>query len=166
MSMSFVLFHCVLCLFLFYLLPPLPSSLYVDFVCVCVVFDRCMFLMLFGCHVDILRGLACISHLCRSGYFVCLNYYGRPPVVISHFGGTFKMPLLVCHALLHWKDLSLGGGGFWVNFSQASVNLWIHWLIFNFFFYFQALSSKATCTYKTAYSYELHSTVCSANVLH
>lgn len=72
--------------------------------CVRVVFDRHMFLMLCGCYVDILRGLACISHLCRSGCFVCFNYYGRPPVVILHFGGAFKMPLLVCYAPSHSKD--------------------------------------------------------------
>lgn len=27
--------------------------------------------------------------------FVCVAYYGRPPVVISHFEGAFKMPPLV-----------------------------------------------------------------------
>lgn len=121
--------HCTP--FLFYLLPLLPLQP-LSRLCVCVVFDRRMFLMLCGCHVDILRGLACISHLCRSGCFVCFNYYGRPPVVISHFGGTFKMPLLVWYAPLHREDWSLGGGVFRVEFGQAPVKLWAHWLILFF----------------------------------
>lgn len=86
---------------------------------VCVVFDRRMFLMPCGCHVDILWGLACISHLCRSGCFVCFNYYGRPPVVISHFGGTFKMPQ---HARLHRGACSLGGGAALSEYSRVSVD--------------------------------------------
>lgn len=83
-----------------------------------------MFAILCGCHVDILWGLACISHLCRSGCFVCINYYGRPPVVISHFGGTFKMPVLAWYALLHRKNMGLGGSALGVYFCQARVKLW------------------------------------------
>lgn len=66
-------------------------------VCVCV---GCMCLLLGCCHVDILQDLARISHSCGSGSFVCFNYYERPPVVISHFGGTFKKPLRPCCALV------------------------------------------------------------------
>lgn len=145
--------HCTrLLLYLLPLLPLQPLSR----LCLCVVFDRHMFLMLCGCHVDILGGLACISHLCGSACFVCFNYYGRPPVVISHFEGTFKMPLLVWYALLHRKDSSLGGGVFRVYFCQAAVKLWTHWLIL-FFLGFRCPSHMYL---QTAYIHESHCSVC------
>lgn len=84
--------------------------------------------MLCNCHVDILGGLACISHLCGSGCFVCFDYYGRPPVVISHFGGTFKMPSLQHRALLHSRDSVVRGlsvsGAVVLSFCQTLV-LWL-----------------------------------------
>lgn len=64
------------------------------------------FLMLCNCHVDILQGLACFSHLCRSGCCVCFDHYRRPLVVFSHFGGTFKMSSLQHRAPLHSRDSS------------------------------------------------------------
>lgn len=82
------------------------------------------FLMLCNCHVDILRGLACISHLCRSGCFVFFDYYGRPPVVISHFGGTFKMPPQQHRAPLHSRDSSVLRGeveGYSVSRGRSCV---------------------------------------------
>ena len=115
-SLPFFCPHCTP--LLLYLLPLLPLHPVIRS-SVCVVFDRRMFPMPCGCHVDILRGLACISHLCRSGCFVCFNYYGRPPVVISHFGGTFKMPQ---HARLHRGACSLGGGAALSEYSRVAVD--------------------------------------------
>lgn len=116
--------------FLFLSTPAAPFTAFIWTVCVCVCVCVCAcalsltavcFLMLCNCHVDILRGLACISHLCRSGCFVCFDYYGRPPVVISHFGGTFKMPPQQHRAPLHSRDSSVLGGGGELSVSGAVV---------------------------------------------
>lgn len=99
---------CVLrekCLLCFSVAPIVPVSVFINshrlprvFIFVCG-FDRRMFLMLCSCHVDILGGLACISHLCRSEDFVCLHYYGRPQLLFR----TLEEPLnassrVVCSA--------------------------------------------------------------------
>lgn len=79
------------------------------------------FLMLCNCHVDILRALACISHLCRSGCFVCFDYYGRPPVVISHFGGTFKNALAAASRSAAQQRLVSVSGAVVLSFCQTLV---------------------------------------------
>lgn len=91
--------------------------------------------MLRSCHVDILCGLACISHWRRSGDFVCLNYCGTPPVVISHFGGTFKNASsgVVCSAALEGPEPR--GRWLWSGFpSSSDLTKWVstHWLILFF----------------------------------
>lgn len=90
--------HCAPILFYIYISTPTTSSAaFISTRCVCVWrLTAACFWCSAAAVLTFFEPLACISHLRGSACFVCFDYYGRPPVVISHFEGTFKMPALEC----------------------------------------------------------------------
>lgn len=97
-------------------------------------------------------------HICAvQDFFVCFNYYGRPPVVILHFGDTFKIPLLVCCVAL--KRLELGE----VSFELISVRLGSG--LVDCCSSFEALGAQTICTYKTAQINLSQCSVCSQHTV-